>query len=205
MRETSFMSQIEESSNLEGWGLVPLPVVEAVHALNGKILRNGEHLEKMVWPDKPRDVQDLLRMSISDAHKVARASTDLRALLTAYAHRVHQPRPVMADLARAQEATPQGIPRRYSQANIEGLNALLSDEPDVELILIGFPSLSLSDLEGFSGAVGTAAASIRSQEVRPRSAIRRKLDKDRQQRDEGQVSMASVLDQIAHDPPVEPT
>ena len=197
------MSEIDELSTLEGWGLVPKPVIEAVHALNSKILRSGEHLGKMVWPDKPRDVQDLLRMSISDAHKVARASTDLRALLTAYAHRVHQPRPVMADLARAQEATPQGIPRRYSQANIEGLAALLSDEPDVELILIGFSSLSLTDLEGFSGAVGTAAASVRSQDARPRSAMRRKLDEARQQHDESQVALASVLDRIAHEPPVE--
>lgn len=197
------MSEIDESSPPDGWGLVPKPVVEAVHALNAKILRSNEHLGRMVWPDKPRDVQDLLRMSISDTHKVARASTDLRALLTAYAHRVHQPRPVMADLARAQDATPQGIPRRYSQANIDGLAALLSDEPNVELILTGFPSLSLSDLEGFSGAVGTAAASISSQDVRPRSATRRKLDEARQQHEEAEVSLASVLDRIVPEPPVE--
>jgi hypothetical protein len=170
------MTEIEEPSSLDGWGLVPKPVVEAVQALNSKILRSSEHLGKMVWPDKPRDVQDLLRMSISDAHKVARASADLRALLTAYAHRVHQPRPVMAELARAQEASPQGIPRRYSQANIEGIGELLSDEPDVELILIGFPSLSLSDLTSFSGAVGAAASKLNAQSIRPRSATRRKAD-----------------------------
>lgn len=190
------MKQTEEPSNLEGWGLVPQPVVEAVQALNSKILRSGDHLERMVWPDKPRDVQDLLRMSISDAHKVARASTDLRALLTAYAHRVHQPRPVMADLARAQEATPQGIPRRYSQKNIEGLAALLNDAPDVELILIGFPSLSLSDLERFSGAVGTAASSIRSQDVRPRSAARRNADDARVAQERKEGKLAATLEHI---------
>lgn len=63
------MSENDEASALEGWGLVPKPVVEAVHALNKKILRSGQHLDGLVWPDKPRDVQDLLRMSVSDAHK----------------------------------------------------------------------------------------------------------------------------------------
>ena len=187
------MTEIEEPNSLDGWGRVPKPVVEAVQALNSKILRSSEHLGKMVWPDKPRDVQDLLRMSISDAHKVARASADLRALLTAYAHRVHQPRPVMADLARAQEASPQGIPRRYSQSNVDGINELLSDEPDIELILIGFPSITISDLENFSGAVGSAASNFSSQNARPRSATKRKSDELARVRKDQQKSLTTVL------------
>ncbi|SKA80785.1 hypothetical protein SAMN06295879_0242 [Agreia bicolorata] len=194
------MTESEESNGLAGWGLVPKPIVEAVQALNGKILRNSEHLGKMVWPDKPRDVQDLLRMSISDAHKVARASADLRALMTAYAHRVHQPRPVMADLARAQEASPQGIPRRYSQANVDGISELLSDEPDIELILIGFPSLSLADLTNFSGAVGAAATTLSTQDVRPRSATKRKADATAQARADAQSSLVKVLQPIRSEP-----
>lgn len=176
VRQTWRMSEHEDTGTLEGWGLVPRPVVEAVHALNRKILRSGQHLDALVWPEKPRDVQDLLRMSVSDAHKVAKASTDLRALLTAYAHRFHQPRPVMADLARAQDASPQGIPRRYGQASVDALSALLSDEPDVEMILAGYSSLSLLDLTEFSGAVGRAAETLRNEGSLPRSASRIKAD-----------------------------
>jgi hypothetical protein len=157
MRETEAMTELEESHELEGWGLVPVPVVEAVRALNGKILQNGQHLDRMVWPKKPRDVQDLLRMSVSDAHKVTKAATDLRALVTAYAHQFHQPRPVMADLARAQQASPQGITRRYSEANVVALESMLSQDPDIPKILKGFPSLSMDDLRHFSGPVAVAA------------------------------------------------
>ncbi len=193
VRKTGGMADLDDSEPLGGWGLVPVPVVEAVHALNRKILGNGQHLDGLVWPKKPRDVQDLLRMSVSDAHKVARASTDLRALLTAYAHRFHQPRPVMADLARAQEATPQGIPRRYGQANVDALTALLSDEPDIEVILAGLPSLALLDLTEFSGAVGRAAKATRDVGVRPRSAARLRADHEARMGEERARRLEDVL------------
>ncbi|WP_146087013.1 hypothetical protein [Rathayibacter sp. AY1D4] len=170
------MSETTSGDALEGWGRVPGPVVEAVHALNKQILRSGQHLDGLVWPDKPCDVQDLLRMSVADAHKVARASTDLRALLTAYAHRFHQPRPVMADLARAQDASPQGIPRRYGQASVDALASLLSDQPDVDVVLAGFPALSLDDLAEFSGTVGDRARTVRASGVGPRTASQLKSD-----------------------------
>ncbi|NRD08854.1 hypothetical protein [Rathayibacter agropyri] len=190
------MSENDEASALEGWGLVPKPVVEAVHALNKKILRSGRHLDGIVWPDKPRDVQDLLRMSVSDAHKVARASTDLRALLTAYAHRFHQPRPVMADLARAQDASPQGIPRRYGQAAVEGLAALLSEQPDVDAILAGFTSLALSDLAEFDGPIGEAARSMRDSGTRPRSVEQVRADHRREQGKRTLEGIAATLTPI---------
>jgi hypothetical protein len=189
------MSDSDEASALEGWGLVPRPVVDVVHALNKKILRSGQHLDGLVWPDKPRDVQDLLRMSVSDAHKVARASTDLRALLTAYAHRFHQPRPVMAELARAQDASPQGIPRRYGQATVDALTALLSDEPDVDVVLAGFPSLSLLDLADLSGVVGDVAREMRATGVRPRTATPLK-DDARQARNDQAVEATRGLKRI---------
>ncbi|GAB3615897.1 hypothetical protein GCM10027416_04540 [Okibacterium endophyticum] len=192
MRETGGMSENDAKEALEGWGLVPKPVVEAVHALNRKILRSGGHLDGLVWPEKPRDIQDLLRMSVSDAHKVARASTDLRALLTAYAHRFHQPRPVMADLARAQDASPQGIPRRYGQAAVDGLGALLSDKPDIDVILAGFTSLALSDLAEFEGPIGEIARSMRDSGTRPRSIERVRADNHRARINETAITLDPI-------------
>ncbi|WP_146082345.1 hypothetical protein [Rathayibacter sp. AY1C5] len=168
-----------------------------MHALNKKILRTGQHLDGLVWPDKPRDVQDLLRMSVSDAHKITQASADLRALLTDYAHRFHQPRPVMADLARAQGASPQGIPRRYGQGNVDGLASLFSDEPDVATILAGFPSLSLADLRDFSGSVGRNAKALRDEGKHAVRAAHKEPASRLQQGTNGRKPLAEVLTPIS--------
>jgi hypothetical protein len=139
------------------WGLVPEPIIEVVRILNQKIEKASTHLGKLIWPEKPRDVQDLLRMSVSDSHKVAKAGTDLRSLLTAYAQRFHEPRPVMADLARAQDTSRQGIAARYTSATVAGVAELLSQQPHTGVILHSFRSLSLSDLTTISGPVGETA------------------------------------------------
>ena len=67
----------------------------------------SQHDAGLVRPDKPQDIRDALRMPVSVAREVARASGELRALLAAYARRFYRPRTVMADLARAQDASPQ--------------------------------------------------------------------------------------------------
>lgn len=143
------------------WGVVPPVVADLVRLLSRKIDRVNSHLDSLVWPDKPRDVEDLLRLSVGDAHKIARAGTDLRALLTAYSHQFHEPRPVMAAIAKAQDATRQGVPRRYGQVTVDAIRELLGEEPNVALILDAFPSLSLDDLTGLSGPVGRTASSHR--------------------------------------------
>lgn len=146
----------DEREPLE-WGLVPYPIVEVVRILASKVDRQSRHLSGLVWPEKPRDVQDLLRLSVSDAHKITRAGTDMRSLLTAYAHRFHEPKPVMAELARAQETSRQGIPRRYGEVTVAAIEELLSESPNTAVILHGLPSLALRDLEGVDGPVGEAA------------------------------------------------
>lgn len=140
------------------WGLVPPQIVDVVQILAKKVDKDAAHLRKLVWPDRARDIQDLLRLSVSDSHKIARSGTDLRALMTAYAHQFHEPRPVMADIARAQDSSPQGIPKRYGTATVAGIRELLSDTPNTGVILAAFRSLSLNDLASVTGPVGEAAA-----------------------------------------------
>lgn len=147
------------------WGQVPPQIVQVVQLLVDRVANSERHLKKRAWPDGPGDVQTILRLSIGDAHKIVKAGTDLRALLTAYAHQFHEPRPVMADLARAQGATPQGIPRRYGASHVEGIRQLLSDQPDTAAILLAYPSLSLKDLATLPGAVGVVATRQAAGEV----------------------------------------
>lgn len=142
------------------WGRVPEPILEMLRILSEKAAHDSAHLQRIKWPDGPQDVQDLLGRALSDAHKVSKASNDVRSLLSAYAHHFHQPRPVLADLARAQETTSQGFVRRYSDVTVNGIASLLSTDPDIGAIRKAFPSVSLSALSTMPGAVGGAARKV---------------------------------------------
>lgn len=141
---------------------MPVRITRTHPRSSKKVDRWNRHLDGLAWPDQPRDVADLLRFSVGDAHKIARASTDLRSLLTAYSHHFHEPRPVMSEIARAQDATRQGIPRRYGQATVDAISELLSPTPNIAQILDAFPSLSLDDLATLDGPVGSKAARHKS-------------------------------------------
>jgi hypothetical protein len=140
------------------WGVVP-PVIAAVaQLLATKIEEQAAYLKRMQWSDEPGDVQDDLNEHLAGAHRMVKASTDMRALLTAYAHRFHEPRPVMAELARAQETSRQGVVGRYGEGTIRGIQELLSRHPNVAVIYESFKSLSMLDLASLPGAVGAAAS-----------------------------------------------
>lgn len=139
------------------WGTVPPVVIELATLLAAKASGSARHFQRISWPSEPRDVQVELRYAIGDAHKITKAGTDLRALLSAYAHKFHTPRPVISDLARAQDTSSQGYVRRYSEGTTDAVASLLSVEPDLDLILSVFPSVSMADLAQVSGPAGEAA------------------------------------------------
>lgn len=160
------------------WGTVPAVIVELARLMAKKAAADARRAEKINWPDKPGDVQDELGRAISAAHKTARAATDLRALLSAYAHKFHNPRPVISDLARAQDTSSQGFIRRYSSGTVDAVASLLSPHPDAETILIAFPSVSLVDLVDLGGTVGAAAQEIRDSDtydIRALNSLRQKI------------------------------
>lgn len=160
------------------WGTVPPVIVDLARLLAKKASADARRAEKIHWPDKPGDVQDELRRAISAAHKTTRAATDLRALLSAYAHKFHNPRPVISDLARAQDTSSQGFIRRYSAETVDAVASLLSPNPDAEKILFAFPSLSVRDLGDLGGPVGAAALSIIDSDgydVAALNSLRRKI------------------------------
>lgn len=142
------------------WGAVPAVIIDVITVLSRQARRSSDHVGRLVWPDAPGDVQDQLRMAIGDAHKISKAGTDLRAVLSAYAHKFHNPRPVISELARAQGTSSQGFIRRYSEATLKAVENLLSATPDIDAIREGIPSLSLIDLSELGGPVGKAASEL---------------------------------------------
>ena len=71
----------------------------------------------------------------------------------------------MSDLAKAQDATRQSIPRRYNQAMVDAIRELLSDEPNTAIIRHALTSLTRTDLERVHGAVGEIARRENAAEV----------------------------------------
>ncbi|THG30562.1 hypothetical protein E6C70_14430 [Glaciibacter flavus] len=142
------------------WGTVPPVIVDLARLLSRRASENARRVERMTWPDRPGDVQEELRLAIGAAHKTTKAATDVRALLSAYAHKFHNPRPVISDLARAQETSSQGFIRRYSEGTVDAVASLLSPKPNVNLLLAAFPSVSIIDLVDLGGAVGEAAREL---------------------------------------------
>lgn len=138
------------------WGTMPTVVVELAKVLAAKAAAASSHAQKIKWPTEPGDIQDQLRLAIGDAHKITKAGADLRALLSAYAHKFHNPRPVISDLARAQDTSSQGFVRRYSAETVDAVNSLVSEVPDVNLILDAFPSVSMADLRELGGTLAAA-------------------------------------------------
>ncbi|MGA1827049.1 hypothetical protein [Microbacterium sp.] len=142
------------------WGTVPPVIIDLARLLARRASENARRVDRMKWPDKPGDVQEELRLAISAAHKTTKAATDVRALLSAYAHKFHNPRPVISDLARAQETSSQGFIRRYSEGTVDAVASLLSPKPNVDVLLAAFPSVSIMDLVDLGGAVGEAAREL---------------------------------------------
>lgn len=160
------------------WGTVPAVIVDLARLMAKNAAADARRAQKVSWPDKPGDVQDELRRAISAAHKTARAATDLRALLSAYAHKFHNPRPVISDLARAQDTSSQGFIRRYSSGTVDAVASLLSPQPNIETVLLAFPSISLADLVELGGAVGESAEAMRESDtydVRALNLLRQKI------------------------------
>lgn len=112
------------------WGEVPESIRVVVDALRANIARNATALEDVDWPRGPHDINEELTGTLQQAEAILQASKDLRSLLTAYAHRFHQPRPTMANVARAQDTSPQAVVSRYSQSTVQAISVLRTFESE---------------------------------------------------------------------------
>ena len=107
------------------WGEVPDSMRVLIDALRESVARHSAELESITWPAGPGDFSPQLLRTLAETEAVMQAAKDLRSLLTAYAHKVHQPRPKMADIAQAQNASPQAVTGRYSAGTLGAIEEAL--------------------------------------------------------------------------------
>lgn len=143
------------------FGVAPPAVVALARVFADKIRTAGEEVAAVEVPTQPSDLQGILEQGVEYAQLAVSAGGDLRALLTAYAHKFHNPKPIMAGLARAQGATRQAVTRRYTEKTVRAIRALLSETPDLRVVAEGFPSVTLADLAGLDDRFSDAARRAR--------------------------------------------
>lgn len=135
------------------------PVLDILRILGERALDGATELDRLTSESSHANIQDELCDALRAAHLTTRAAADLRALVSAYAHHFHEPRPVISALARAQDISPQGFVRRYSPDTVRAVASLLSPAPDAKVILAGLPSLREDDLSGVSTVGGATTGS----------------------------------------------
>lgn len=142
------------------WGAIPGPVRALLVRLTEKAGTSAAMLDPASWPpaDTAADYGEFFNTTLEATQGLQIAATDLRSLISAWAHKYHRPSPNFSALARAQGSTPQGLYKRYKPATIAAIDELLSDSPRVGVILFGFPSLEAADLEGLTPSIDRAIA-----------------------------------------------
>ncbi|KHK96540.1 hypothetical protein LK09_14405 [Microbacterium mangrovi] len=88
-----------------------------------------------------------------------RATRDYRSVFNAYTHKFHQPKPPIGELAAMQGAITQSFAKRYTPKTVAAIEALLSDDPDLDAIRNGIRALGFDDLWGISAALDEAMTS----------------------------------------------
>ena len=153
------------SSTESEWGMVSHRFKDLIEVLELKISLETRNLHAARIPSHG-DVEPGLAASISAAHKLASASKDLRSALSAYAHRIHVPRPKVAIIAEAQDTNAQGLARRYNERTQQAIEALIAGSADAATLRSAFPSLTQPEAErvasGVRGQVSTASPQVSS-------------------------------------------
>lgn len=127
------------------WGRIP-PIIETLtRSLESKISVASALLGEMRYPNQPQDVEPTIARALQLTQEINEASRDLRAALSAYAHKIHQPRPRIATIAEAQAASSQGLTRRYSETAEQSLRDLISGTASSTQVQAAFPSLTPSE------------------------------------------------------------
>ena len=98
------------------------------------------------WPLTAGDIEPIVIEAINAAQRANRATRDLRAALSAYAHKLHHPRPKVTSIAAAQGTVIQGLVHRYTKTTLQALQSLIDGHPDIDALRAAFPSLNEDEL-----------------------------------------------------------
>lgn len=132
----------EPAAQHPNWGRVPEPFVALVLAFTEDVRAAEDKLGSIPWPSDVGDAEPRLVTALEATERVQAASRDLRSALSAYAHKIHQPRPRVGAIAEAQNTSTQGLIRRYTDQVEDSVRALIDGEATVEDLTSAFTSLT---------------------------------------------------------------
>lgn len=155
---------MSELSTVPTWGVVPEPVRNVLQRLKERAAAGVDAMDtQKVGGGTPRN-HDEAFLQISWAAEAAdRATRDYRSIFNAYTHKFHQPKPPIGELAAMQGAITQSFAKRYTPKTVEAIQALLSEEPNLEAIRSGIRGLGFEDLRGISEALDRAMTAAESE------------------------------------------
>ncbi|WP_456284537.1 hypothetical protein [Microbacterium sp. JZ101] len=141
------------------WGVVPEPVRGVLQRLKERAAEGVDAMDTdKIGGGTPRNHDEaFLKMSWA-AEAADRATRDYRSVFNAYAHKFHQPKPPIGELAAMQGAITQSFAKRYTPKTVAAIEALLSPQPDLEAIRVGIRALGFEDLRGITDTLDDALA-----------------------------------------------
>lgn len=139
------------------WGVVPEPVRNVLQRLQERAAAGVDAMDTLkISGDAPRNHDEAFLQMSWAAEAADRATRDYRSVFNAYTHKFHQPKPPIGELAAMQGAITQSFAKRYTPKTVEAIEALLSEQPDLDAIRTGIRALGFKDLRGISDALDRA-------------------------------------------------
>ncbi|MBY6060065.1 hypothetical protein [Microbacterium esteraromaticum] len=99
------------------------------------------------------DTEEWLQRVAGVSTELADRSADIRALLTAHAQTVADPRPELAMLAKWQPVSPTALRHRYNDHQVQAIRESLKADPLIDIVLEPFLSVIDSDVSDASPAL----------------------------------------------------
>lgn len=159
------------------WGIVAPAFVALTQTLTAKISTASGKLQRVTFPQAPSDAEPSLVSAVQHTHEVNVASKDLRSALSAYSHRVHEPRPRVSSISEAQGTTTQGLLRRYNATVERAIRELVAGTVTAETLRVAFASLTEDEAAAIAGARATPITGFEGMVLPPSpKAARTKAD-----------------------------
>lgn len=156
LRLTLEVQEVSEDG-FGAWGVVPQPVVEVLARLQRRLSQAVLAMNpSAIEGEAPREHDNSFLRMAHAANVADRVSNDYRSIFNAYVHRYHRPKPPIGELARAQDTITQTFAKRYTSKTIAAIDALLSEQPDLEAIRQGIRTLGFEDLWNISPTLDRA-------------------------------------------------
>lgn len=125
----------------DAWGVVPPRFVLFIRLVQEEIATAASALGSTRFQTTAGNAEPALTSAIAHTNDINALSKDLRAALSAYAHKIHEPRPRVLSVAEAQGTTSQGLVRRYNDAVETAVRSISNGTATREDLEHAFPSL----------------------------------------------------------------